>query len=314
VQLGLLPPLVIHQTSKHEGGQIYLPVVNTLLFLGVLTVMLTFQSSARLATAYGVSVTGALVVDTLLLLLVAPRLWQWRPWKIGLAAVAFGALELTFLAGNLSKVLHGGWVPLLIAAAVITVMTTWRRGRQLVSDDRREKEGSLQEFVEEMQVQQIPRVPGLAVFPHPNRDSTPLALRANVDHNHVLHERVLIVSVQVLRVPYVPRDQAFTYDDLGYSDDGIDHLVVRFGFSEAPDVPNALRAASRAGALDVGADQLEQASYFISRGAIQTGRSRRMPLWRKKLFVALAHNAADPAARFGLPSTRTVTMGSDVEI
>jgi KUP system potassium uptake protein len=314
VQLGLLPPLAIHQTSKHEGGQIYLPIVNTLLFLGVLAVMLTFQSSARLATAYGVSVTGALVVDTLLLLLVAPRLWHWRPWKIVAAAVAFGGLELTFLAGNLSKVLHGGWVPLLIAAAVITVMITWRRGRQLVSLDRTEKEGSLEEFVEQVRVQRIPRVPGIAVFPHPNRDSTPLALRANVEHNHVLHERVLIVSVQVLRVPYAPSDRAFTYDDLGYSDDGIDHLVVRFGFSEAPDVPNALRAARRAGVLDVDAEALEHASYFISRGAIQTGRSRTMPRWQQKLFVTLAHNAADPAARFGLPSTRTVTMGSDVEI
>ena len=160
----------------------------------------------------------------------------------------------------------------------------------------------------------IPRVPGLAVFPHPNSESTPLALRANLEHNHVLHERVLIVTVRVLRVPYVPAGEAFTYDDLGYTDDGLDHLVIRFGFSEAPDVPNALRAAREAGVLEVAADDLEHASYFISRGPIQTGRTRRMPRWQQKLFVTLAHNAADPAARFGLPSTRTVTMGSDVEI
>ena len=160
VQLGLLPPLTIRQTSKEEGGQIYLSVVNTLLYIGVLAVMITFGSSARLATAYGVSVTGALVVDTLLLLLVAPLLWHWKPWKTVLAAVAFGGLELTFLAGNLSKVAHGGWVPLLIAAAVIVVMTTWRRGRQLVSDDRKIKEGSLNDFVEEVRAEHVPRVPG----------------------------------------------------------------------------------------------------------------------------------------------------------
>ena len=257
MQLGLLPPLTIRQTSKQESGQIYLPVVNGLLFLGVLAIMLAFGSSARLATAYGVSVTGALVVDTVLMLIVAPLLWHWRRWKIVLAAVVFGGLELTFLAGNLSKIAHGGWVPLLIAAAVLLVMTTWRRGRQLVSDDRRRKEGSLAEFVESVRAEHLPRVHGVAVFPHPNMDSTPLALRANVEHNHVLHQRVIIVSVSVLRIPYVPASKAFTYDDLGYSDDGIDHLSIRFGFSEEPDMPGALRAARRAGLLDITAEELD---------------------------------------------------------
>jgi KUP system potassium uptake protein len=280
----------------------------------VLAVALAFQSSTRLATAYGVSVTGALVVDTALLLLVAPKLWHWKPWKIVLAAVAFGGLEVTFLAGNLSKILHGGWVPLLIAVLILIVMTTWRRGRQLVADDRRDKEGSLEQFVEAVRVKRIPRVPGVAVFPHPNRDTTPLALRANVEHNHVLHEHVIIISVIVLRVPFAPPEKAFTYDDLGYSDDGIDHLTIRFGFSEAPDVPRALQAASAAGAIDLTPEQLDQVSYFISRGAIRTIPHHGMVAWRKALFVGLAHNAADPAGRFRLPSTRTVTMGSDVEI
>jgi KUP system potassium uptake protein len=231
-----------------------------------------------------------------------------------LAAIAFGGLELTFLAGNLSKIAHGGWVPLLIAVAVLVVMTTWRRGREIVSTDRRTKEGSLAEFVEEMRHQNLPKVPGTAIFPHPNAETTPLALRANVEHNHVLHERVIIVSVSVLRIPYVPLERAFAYDDLGYSDDGLDHLTIRFGFSEAPDVPEAIRAATRAGVIDIAAEELDQASYFISRGAIRTSRTPRMARWRRSLFIGLAHNAADPAARFRLPSTRTVTMGSDVEL
>jgi len=314
VQLGLLPPLTVRQTSKHESGQIFLPVVNSLLFVGVLAVMLTFGSSAALATAYGVSVTGALVVDTGLLLLVAPVLWHWRPWKIVLAGVAFGGLELVFLSGNLSKVVHGGWVPLLIAAAIILVMVTWRRGRQLVSDDRREKEGSLADFVEEMQTNELTRVPGVAVFPHPNRDTTPLALRANVDHNHVLHERVIVVSIEVVGVPQVSARKRFEYDDLGYTDDGIEHLAIRFGFSEAPDVPAALHSACVTQVLDVDPDEMDRASFFVSRGAIRTIRPGGMARWRKGLFVALAHNAADPASRFRLPSERTVTMGSDVEI
>jgi len=314
VQLGLLPPLTIRQTSEREGGQIYLPAINVLLFLGVIAVMLAFGSSARLATAYGVSVTGALVVDTLLLLLVARPLWNWKAWKIVAAAIVFGGLELTFLAGNLSKIVNGGWVPLLIAAAVIMIMTTWRRGRQLVQNDRRKKEGSLSRFIEDVRAQALPRVPGIAIFPHPNKDSTPLALRANVKHNHVLHEHVVIVSVITARVPHVSASAAFTYDDLGYSDDGIEHLTIRFGFSDKPDIPRALRAACRAKVLPLNAADFKNASYFISRGAIRTTRTHGMVPWRRSLFVALAHNAADPAARFGLPALRTVTMGSDVEI
>ncbi|WP_426519148.1 potassium transporter Kup [Diaminobutyricibacter sp. McL0618] len=314
VQLGLLPPLSIRQTSRQEGGQIYLPAVNALLFIGVMAVMLAFGSSERLSTAYGISVTGALVVDTLLLLLVARPLWQWRAWKIVAAAVVFGGLELTFLAGNLSKVVNGGWVPLLIAAAVITVMTTWRRGRQLVQEDRKKKEGSLSEFIEEVRTQNLARVPGIAIFPHPNKNSTPLALRANVQHNHVLHEHVIIVSMTTAPVPHVPTYDAFIYDELGYADDGIEHLTIRFGFSDKPDIPRALRSACYAGILPLKAKDFKDASYFISRGAIRTTRKKGMVGWRRSLFVALAHNAADPAARFGLPALRTVTMGSDVEI
>ncbi|GAA2748615.1 potassium transporter Kup [Amnibacterium kyonggiense] len=314
VLLGLLPPLTIRQTSKEESGQIYLPVVNGILFIGVLAIMLSFGSSARLATAYGVSVTGALVVDTVLLLTVAPLLWHWRPWKIVLAAIAFGGLELTFLSGNLSKIVHGGWVPLLIAFAVIFVMTTWRRGRQLVSDDRREKEGSLADFVEEVRSDHLVRVPGVAVFPHPNRDTVPLALRANVDHNHVLHERVVIVSIEVIGMPTAPEHKRFARDELGYGDDGIEHLAIRFGFSETPDVPAALRSACVTDVLDMDAATMDSASFFVSRGAIRRTRRTGMAGWRKSFFVGLSHNAANPTARFQLPSDRTVTMGSDVDI
>ncbi|MFP5347278.1 MAG: potassium transporter Kup [Actinomycetes bacterium] len=314
MQLGLLPPLTVHQTSEREGGQIYLPAVNGLLFLGVMAVMLTFRSSARLATAYGVSVTGALVVDTILLLIVAPLLWHWRPWQVAIVAVAFGGLEGTFLAANLSKVLHGGWVPLLIAVVILTVMTTWQRGRHLVMTERREEEGSLPAFVEQVRTKSIPRVPGVAVFPHPNKDTTPLALRANVEHNHVLHQDVIIVSVRTANVPHVPLSEAFTHDDLGYADDGIQHLDVRLGFSDDPNIPRILRAACTMNMLEPTFTESEPVSYFVSRGAIRPTRARGMWRWRKKLFVALSHNAANPAARFDLPADRTVVMGSDITI
>ncbi|RFA10800.1 potassium transporter Kup [Subtercola boreus] len=314
VQLGLLPPLTVRHTSEKEGGQIYMPAVNTLLFLGVMTVMLVFRSSEALATAYGVSVTGALVVDTLLLLLVARRLWGWGPVKIGLAAVVFGGLELTFLSANLSKVLHGGWVPLLVAFAVILVMTTWRKGRQLVIAGRIVKEGSLSEFVDAVRDKNVLRVPGIAIFLHPNRDSTPLALRANLERNKVLHKRVIVVTVVIENIPHVHPKEAFEYNDLGYSDDGIDHVRVRFGFSDTPNIPRALRRACSLGVLDLRAKQIDAASYFVSRGAIRPTRAPGMVAWRKALFVGLAQNAANPAARFALPPSRTVTMGSDIDI
>jgi KUP system potassium uptake protein len=282
--------------------------------MGVLVVMLTFRSSAKLATAYGVSVTGALVVDTVLLLIVARVLWTWPPWKLGVAALAFGGVELMFLAANLSKVVHGGWLPLLIAVLVFTVMTTWRRGRQIVSKNRMDKEGSLREFVDDLATSGLARVPGTAVFPHPGKETTPLALRANVEHNQVVHENVIIVSASAANVPHVPPEERLTVDDLGYDFDGIQHVSVRFGFSDAPDLPAALQQACADGAIERGLVSIDEASFFLSRGSIRRTSAPGLARWRKTVFLALAHNAADPAAYFSLPAGRTVTMGSDVDL
>jgi KUP system potassium uptake protein len=314
MQLGLLPPLTVRQTSEHESGQIYLPGVNALLFLGVLVLMLSFRSSERLATAYGVSVTGALVVDTLLLLVVARVLWSWQPWKLVLAGVAFGGVELVFLSGNLSKIAHGGWLPLLIAVVVFTVMTTWRRGREIVSANRRTMEGSLSDFIEQVRDGRLSRVPGVAVFPHPSKETVPLALRANTEHNHVLHETVIIISLAAANVPHVPPEERLTSDDLGYADDGIQHLSVQLGFADPPDLPAALRQAQAEGLIESPTADLAGASYFLSKGAIRRTAAPGMARWRKALFVALAHTAANPAAYFALPPDSTVTMGSDVDV
>jgi KUP system potassium uptake protein len=314
VQLGLLPPVTVRQTSEKEAGQIYLPGVNAALFAGVLVVMLSFRSAERLATAYGVSVTGALVIDTLLLLVVARVLWKWRPWKLALAALAFGGVEVIFLSANLSKIAHGGWLPLLIAVVVFTVMTTWRRGREIVAANRRLQEGSLSEFVADLHGRGLPRVPGTAVFPHPGKETTPLAFRANVEHNKIIHHGVLIVSASSANVPHVPVRERFSVDHLGDTDDGIQHLAVRFGFSDEPNLPEALRQACAAGVIEPGIVDGPEASYFLSRGPIRRTRAPGMASWRKVLFLTLAHNAADPAAYFGLPVDRTVTMGSPVDV
>jgi KUP system potassium uptake protein len=313
VQLGLLPPLRIKQTSEHEAGQVYLPGVNWALFAGVLVLILVFRSSERLATAYGIAVTGALLVDTLLLVVVARRRWHWRPWQLVLAAVAFGGIELSFLGANLTKVLSGGWLPLLIAATVALIMTTWRKGREITVRNRTAAEGSLQDFIEKVRKHQITRVRGTGVFPHPTKDTTPLALRANVEHNHVLHRQVLIVSVRPEGVPHVKPSDQLTADDLGYSDDGIMHLTVRYGFFDTPDLPAAVEKAAAEGLLPSEVDT-DDVSYFLSRGALRRTDGAGMSRWRKQLFIVLAHNAGDPAEIFALPRSRTVIMGSDVDV
>jgi len=314
VQLGFLPPLTIRQTSEREGGQVYLPAVNAALFVGVLALMLSFGSSARLATAYGVAVTGALLIDTVLLLVVAWAGWGWRPWQLALGAVGFGGVELAFFSGNLVKVVHGGWLPLLIAGTVFTVMTTWQAGRRVVSANRTVLEGPLQDFVDQLRAGAVPRVPGTAVFPHPTKETTPLALRANVRHNGVLHERVVIVSAQPANVPLIAASDRLSVDDLGYDDDGIVHLTLRYGFSERPDIPRALQqACADTEGPELGFDP-EEASYFLSRATLRATRAPGLSRWRKALFVALAHNAANPADYFGLPMDRTVVMGTHVDV
>jgi KUP system potassium uptake protein len=313
VQLGLLPPLRIRQTSEHEAGQVYLPAVNWALFAGVLVLIVVFRSSERLATAYGIAVTGALLVDTVLLVIVARRRWHWRPWQLVLAAVVFGGIELSFLAANLTKVLSGGWLPLLIATTVFLIMTTWRKGREITVQNRAAAEGPLQDFIEKVRKHQITRVRGIGVFPHPTKDTTPLALRANVEHNHVLHKHVLIVSARPEGVPHVKPDDQISVDDLGYDDDGIMHLTVRYGFFDTPDLPTAVERAAADGLIPFSVD-IDDVSYFLSRGALRRTDGAGMSRWRKQLFIVLAHNAGDPAEFFGLPRNQTVIMGSDVDV
>jgi KUP system potassium uptake protein len=316
VRLGFLPYLRIRHTSPDEVGQVYVPAVNWILYVGVLVLMLGFRSSERLATAYGVAVTGTFLITTALFLTVARVHWKWAMWKIVLAAVVIGGAELTYFAANLTKVLHGGWLPLLIAVSVFTIMKTWERGRQIVTARRTEREGPLPEFVEKLRETKITRVPGTAVFPHPTKETTPLALRANVEHNHVVHEHVVIVSALAQNVPHIPEADRISVDDLGYRDDGILHLTVRYGFQDEQDLSSALRQAAAAGG-DLGGEldlDPDHASYFVSRVTLRLTHAPGMRMWRKRLFLTLAHNAASPAEYFGLPEPRTVVMGQQVDI
>jgi KUP system potassium uptake protein len=315
LRLGFLPHLQVRHTSSEQEGQVYVPAVNWLLFAAVLLVTLTFRSSARLATAYGVAVTGTFLITTALLVVVARVQWRWPMWRVVLLAVVFGGIELTYFAANLTKVTHGGWLTLLIAAVVFTVMLTWQRGRQLVTGRRLELEGPLDRFLEKAHSAQVLRVPGTAVFPHPTKETTPLALRSNLEHNHVLHARVVLLSGVTENVPHIPWSERITVDHLGDRRDGIVHITARFGFQDPTDFPAVLRHVARTrrggpeGALDP-----DEASYFLSRITLRRTRLPGMSTWQKVLFIGMAHNAASQAEFLCLPAERTVVMGAEVDL
>jgi KUP system potassium uptake protein len=315
VQLGFLPRLTIRHTSEHEIGQVYAPAINMTLLVAVVALVLAFGSSAGLASAYGVAVTGTFILNTVLYLAVARWLWDKPRRLVALGAIVFLSVEVTFFAANLTKVVHGGWLPLAIAAIVFTVLTTWRQGRDIVTARRDREEGLLPEFVRQLGRREFPvvRVPGTAVFLNANPKTTPLAMRANVEHNHVIHEHVVIVSIETQRVPHVDPDSRLATDDLGNPFDGITRITARFGFQDDTDVPSALELANRLGLLE-GTCDLATASYFLSQITIVPSDAPGMARWRKRLFLHLAHNAASPVAYFRLPDDRTVTMGEQIEL
>jgi len=315
VQLGFLPRLTIRQTSEQEIGQVYVPAVNLGLLVTVVAIVVGFGSSAALASAYGVAVTGTFILNTILFLAVARLLWHKPKRLIALGAVVFLSIEVTFFAANLTKVAHGGWLPLSVALLVFVALMTWRKGREIVTANRLRQEGRLRDFVEACRAPKVPirRVPGTAVFLNPNPVTTPLALRANVKHNHVLHEHVIILSVKTERVPRISDADRVAVNPLGHRDDGITGLTARFGFQDEPDVPSALRLAAEQDLLE-GVTDVDQATYFLTQITIVPTDNPGLSAWRRKLFLLMAHNASNPAVYFGLPDDRTVTMGERVDL
>jgi KUP system potassium uptake protein len=260
------------------------------------------------------AVTGTITITTLLFFYIVRQQWRKPLWVVLAGGGAFLLVEVLFLAANTTKILYGAWVPLLIAVTVFTVLTTWQRGRELVTARREHDEGSLRAFVDELHARRPPvqRVPGTAVFLNRGKATAPLAMRANVEHNHILHEHVVILSIATLPIPYVAEVDRIVLDDLGYADDGIFHVDARFGFMDEPNVPAVLLlvdAAGIEGPLDV-----SDASYFLSTIELRVGDSAGMPRWRKRLFVATSRITADAAEYFGLPRDRTVIMGARITV
>jgi KUP system potassium uptake protein len=314
IQLGFLPRLTIRHTSEREVGQVYSPAVNWILCVAVAGLVVGFGSSAHLASAYGIAVTGTMAITTVLFLFILRTLRKQRRWVVLSAAAAFLTVDLALFTATLTKAPDGGWLSLTVGLVVLTILTTWRRGHEIVASRVLEEEGPLRSFVEELRARESPvhRVPGSAVFLTATRDTTPLALRANVEHNHVLHQSVVIVLMTTLNVPHIPPSERIVVDDLGYRDDGITHLTARFGFRDAHRVPQSLRLAAAQG-LERSID-IESASYFVSRIAIIPTDAPGMHPWRKALFVAMARNEADAGEYFAIPEDRSVVIGSVIEL
>ncbi|MGZ4165884.1 MAG: potassium transporter Kup [Solirubrobacteraceae bacterium] len=314
VQLGFLPRLRIVHTSELEG-QIYVPLINWALCAGVVTLVLVFRSSTHLADIYGVAVTGTFILDTTLFLAVARSLWHTAKWKLAILGAVFYTVEIAFFSSNLSKIGHGAWLPLLVGLIVATFMVTWRRGRDIVTHNRTVQEGSLAGFLEGLCDAKPPivRLPGTAIFLNPGKETTPLALRAQVEHNHAFHEKVLIVSMVPVSIPRVDKPDRFVSERLGKGLFKIVHLTIRVGYHDSWNVPEALVQARKHGFLDRNFD-LEHASYFVSRMTIVPTVAPGMSRWRKQLFIGMARNATSPIDHFRLPSPRTVMTGSQVEM
>jgi KUP system potassium uptake protein len=313
-RIGYLPRLRVAHTSETEYGQVYVPWINWALLVGVLTLVFAFRSANALAYAFGTAVTGTITITTLLFFWIVRHRWRKPLWLVLAGAAPLLTLDVLFFTANLTKITHGAWLPILIALATYTVFTTWQKGRELVTKRRRHEEGSLRAFVEEIHAMEppLPRCPGTAVFLNRGKATAPLAMRANVEHNHVLHEHVVVLSIETKPRPHVSPQHRIAIDDLGFADDGIFYAAASFGYMDPQDVPALLPLIAES-PIETPIDE-ENVSYFLSKIELFRGDAPGMSRWRKALFLATSHLTADAADYFRLPRDRTVIIGSRIEL
>jgi KUP system potassium uptake protein len=302
MQLGLLPRMRVQRTSETEKGQIYIPRVNWWLLAAVVFLAVLFKSSSALAAAYGIAVTGDMVITATLVFVVAWRFWRWSPALAALVIAPFLLVELVFLSANALKLLHGGWVPLTIGAGLVTAMWTWRRGSALIAAEIHRRRVPLSDFARMAETGSILRAPGTAVFLTGSPDDAPGALMHNVKHNHVLHARNLILHVVTDDLPRVPEPDRVTVRRLS---DAFSYVTLRFGFMELPDLPTALAAA--------GFDTVNL-SYFLTRRVLVASPETGMPVWQDRLYIAMALAATDASRYFRIPADRAVEIGARIDI
>jgi KUP system potassium uptake protein len=305
IMLGYLPRLRTLHTSATQIGQIYVPLVNWALMLGTIALVLGFESSSRLAAAYGIAVTMTMAITTVLAHVVATQCWKWPVAIVLPATVLFLAVDLAFLAANLTKIHHGGWLALAIGFAVFTILTTWKRGREILASRFREQLIPLEDFLELMHVERTTRVPGMAVFMTSNLDGTPPPLLHNFKLNRVVHQRVALLNVRTEEVPVVEDDRRLQVDAL---EAGFFRVQARYGFMETPDIPSLLTSGRLPGYLP------DHAVYILGRETVIASDRPGMALWRERLFTLMSRNAQGATAFFAIPPDRVLEIGSQVEL
>jgi KUP system potassium uptake protein len=307
IQLGLIPRLEIRHTSGSHAGQIYMPRVNMLLLVGVLLLVLLFRSSSALASAYGIAVTGTMVVTGIMAFVVIWKVWRWSPFAAALLMLPFLLIDITFLGANLLKVADGGWVPLALGGVLMVMMYTWRRGSRLLFEKTRRQETPLVDLVRMLERKPPARVPGMAVFLTSDPASAPTALLHSLKHYKVLHERTVILTIETADAPRVDPAERVRIEPVGET---FTRIVLRFGFMESPNIPKAL-AVVRAHGFTF---DIMSTSFFLSRRHLKPAARSGMPRWQDRLFILLARLANDATDYFQIPTGRVVEVGTQVTI
>jgi len=305
MQLGYTPRLEVQHTSDQEIGQIYLPALNWLLLVSIIALVIGFGSSSKLAAAYGIAVTGTMLITNILAIAVATRLWKWSPTRAVLGALPFICIDLAFFLANSVKIADGGWFPLAFGLGVFVLLTTWKRGRELLHRRLAADALQLKPFIDDIAQSGIGRVPGTAVFMTPDPESVPHALLHSIKHYKTLHEQVVILSVRVFDVPYVPDIDRVEFHRLAGN---FAQLVVQYGFKDEPDIPAALALCHDAGLC---IDMMDT-SFFLGRETLIPKLGSEMAYWRELVFVAMFRNAGSATAFFKIPSNRVVELGSQI--
>jgi KUP system potassium uptake protein len=306
IQLGFVPRLRITHTSEAAAGQIYIPVINWALLTMVILLVLTFRSSSNLAAAYGIAVTGAMLIDSILISVVLRQMWNWNRYAVAGLLALFFLVDFSYLSANLLKIPAGGWFPLLVGAIAFTFLTTWAKGRQLMINRMNEASLPIEIFIKSA-APSAARVPGTAVFMTSSASGVPHALLHNLKHNKVLHERVILLTVKIEDVPYVSEEKRVEQSDYG---SGFYRVVLRYGFMEEVDVPAALAQLKSCGPQC----KMMDTSFFLARQTLLASSRPGMAIWREKLFAWMLRNAESAMEFFKLPTNRVVELGSQVEI